>query len=66
MHNVPIVYALVAMPTAVSKKNEVIFKSEGNVQVNDQNLVKISQIVFDNEVLLMFVRFMLYLFGILG
>ena len=46
------------MPTADGKNNEVIFKSERNVQVNDQKLVKISQIVFDKKVLLMFVRFM--------
>ena len=52
------------MPTADSKKNEVIFKSEKNVQVNDQKLVKISQIVFDKEVLFMFVYFMKNLFGI--
>ena len=43
------------MPTADGKKNEVIFISEKNVQVNDQKLVKI---VFDKEVLLMFVHFM--------
>ena len=46
------------MPTADGKNNEVIFKSDGNVQVNDQKLVKISQIAFDKEVLLMFAHFM--------
>ena len=44
------------MPTADGKKNEVIFKSERNVQVNNQKLGKISQIVFVKEVLLMFVH----------
>ena len=46
------------MPTEDGKNNEVIFKSERNVQVNDKKLVKISQIVFDKEVLLMFVHLM--------
>ena len=39
-------------------KKKVIFKSERNVQVNDQKLVKSSQIAFDKELLLMFVRIM--------
>ena len=53
-----LIKAPVAMPTADSKNNEVIFKSERNVQVNDQKLVKITQIEFDKEVLLMFIHFM--------